>query len=159
MNNFIEDDGEKTLKDIIKTHGDFNGVSPIEKMSLDDTLDLLANGDEILKDFFQKLSNGGSMASLIKEYKTKNGKLRVSSAQAKRLRTRRGTKIVSDLIRHRKKLDEDFKLVDYIMEGNTVNYTIEMKKTKETDLILRSIRQLRNNKEVMLSKIIGANET
>jgi len=151
-------DSEKTLKDLIKSHGDFDGFSPLDKISLDDTLEILAEGNDILKEFFERLSKGGSMASLIKEYKIKSGKLRVNDGQVKQLRTRRATRIVTEMIKQRKALDADFKLVDYTLKGNTVNYTIEMKKTKETDLIMKSIRQLRNNKDLFLTKIVGTSQ-
>jgi len=141
---------EITLKDVIAADED-----NVASLLLEETLDVLAHENIFVKDFLKKVSHGSSIASLIEEAKTKRGELKVSKAQVKKLGDkRRGKSIVSEIIKNNVRPKEKFKLVTYDVVGPTkVKYCIQMKRTDESTLIVKTIRNLRRNRNRYMSKI------
>lgn len=145
-----KDGSENTLKDIIANKM-ASEDKIIDNMITDETLNTLSGKDLTIKGFLKKLSDGNTIASLIKEYKTKRGKIKISKMQAKRLN---GKKAVSKLIKRNIPIREDFMVLDYSVSNlNKLYYTIRLKKTDASDLVMRTIRRLRKDKQDILSQI------
>jgi len=150
-----KDGDESTLKDILSDEmGEDANVS--DKMDLEETINILSKQDPIAKGFFRKLSDGNTVSSLIRELKIKRGRIKISRAQAKKLNTnRKCNRIVSDIIKDNSDMPK-FNLVDYkITPSNRLCYTVELHKTEEADLMLKTIRNLRRDKDYLLSLING----
>ena len=125
-------------------------------MCTEETLDLLAHENMDFRHFLERLSDGTSFASLIKEYKTKQGKIKLTPTQRKQIGQRGKKEVVAHFIRKNGKVDDDFKILDYkILPSNVMAYTIELKRTDETDSIIKQVRELRKNKDWYLNKIKG----
>lgn len=148
------DGSELTLKDIIPSK-----MKAEDSLDFRDVLSFISKGDPLLLGFFKKLCDGNSLAFLLKEYKTRNGFIDLlNKDEFKRLSERKSKKAVSEIIKSRNAIDGDFKLLDYeLVKGskNGLKYTVEMRKTKETDSIIKFIRDLKKHKEYYMSKIRG----
>lgn len=155
--NYSKKDGsESTLKEVIADELSSDD-RVMDRICLEETIDVLAHEDPNIKGFLRKLSSGNTIAALLKEAKTKTGKVQVSRSMAKRLDTkRRCNRIVSDLIRDKKKIDDDFELLEYeIVSPCRIQYTIEMSKTEESDDIMRTVRNIRRDRERLLATLNG----
>jgi len=148
------DGSEVTLKDIIPSNNPTATDFVLTNTYMEETLNVLSHNDQNFKEFLTRIGEGNSLVSLIREYKIRKGTIKVSTAQAKRLGKRKCKKVVASLIKC--KVDEDFTLLGYEVEGDSrLRYEIELKKTMETDLFLKSLRELRKNKEVYRKKLEG----
>ena len=96
------------------------------------------------------------MTSLIKELKTKNGRISLSKRMASSLRKKKRCKgVVTDLIRKNTDLKK-FKLVSHkVTDAGNLCYSVELPKTKEADEMLKVVRHLRRDKAHLLSVIKG----
>jgi len=156
-----KDGSEITLKDVIPS-----ATSTMEKgyvlsgTYFDETINILSHDNPEFKKFLLKISEGGSLASLLKEYKTKQGKIKINKGLASKLNQKRSCKkIVSDIIKEEGSLSGAFKLISYQVDGvNDLKYEVEMKKTVETDCIMKTIRDLRRNRNSYMSKIKGVRQ-
>jgi len=151
--NYNRRDGSvTTLKDLVANNhhsGNFE-----KKIFFRETLNLLNQQYPGMTDFFDKLGGGCTVTSAIREYKTQEGRIKLNSKQVMKLsHHRRYNLFVSDLIKRRKHIDKTFKLIDYKTERRELFYTIEMKKTPITDMILRNIRKIRKKKDVFVSML------
>ena len=149
------DGGELTLKDIIPSKSDAE-----ESLDFRDAISFLSKNDPLLIEFFKKICAGNSLAYLLKEYKIRNGYVDLTNNKSdlKKLRERKSKKIVSEIIKSQNILDGDFKLLEYELvkdSGHKLKYKVEMRKTKETDFIIKFIRDLKKHKEYYMSKIKG----
>lgn len=149
-----KDGSGNTLKDVIS---DKMLVEPntIDKMIADETINLISGKNSFIHGFFKRLSDGNTVASLIKEFKIRRGNIKISQEQVKRLKEKRRQKrAVIALIKDNNAICGDFLLVDYsVSNPNKLFYTIELKKTIETDLVLKTIRKLRKDKKSVLARI------
>jgi len=120
-----------------------------------ETINILANGDDNLKWFLNGLSEGGSISSLMRNMKTKQGRIKLNNIQTKKINPkRRCNKVISDIIKYEKKIVDDFNLVDYqVINADKLHYTIEMKKTQESDSVMKSIRKFRKQKVKILETL------
>ena len=150
-----KDGSAVTLKDIIPSEASEKENFVLKEAMFDETVKVLSENNPQFEEFLLKISEGGSLASLLKEHKTKSGSITVKPSQANKLKTTRSKKMVVDLLRAQHKISGDFVLVDYDIVGHQVNYVVEMKKTDEVDNILKTIRELRKNKELYLNRIKG----
>ena len=148
-----KDDTALTLKDVIACEITTDKSYISKNITLDETINILSSNDQVLKDFFTKLSNGSSITALLKEYKTVNGDMVIDKEEAKKLAKYKCKKIVSDMIKE--KVDGSFSLIKYSIEDNKLKYSIEMKKTTETDKILKTLRHIKRNKNSIVTKIKG----
>lgn len=152
-----KDDSVLTLKDIIASEETVDRGYISKNVTLAETVSILSSDDPVLKDFFMKLSGGDSMAALLKEYRTKRGEISIDDSNAKRLSRYKCKKLVSDMIKEQ--VNGDFSLVEYeIDEDNKLHYHIEMKKTEETDKILKALRNIKKNKASIVTRIRGSAE-
>lgn len=151
--NYSDDEnGETTLKDIIADEMVSDEESS-KQIRFDETVESLACGDEVLKGFFVKLSQGSTVNALIRECKTHEGKINLNTQMAQKLGRRKCTRIVSDLIKQRKRIKDDFDLINYYVGSNSLYYTIEMRNSKEADHLVKSIRKIRKNKDHYMARI------
>ena len=152
-----KDDSSLTLKDIIACEATIDKGYISKNVALAETISILSSDDPILKDFFLKLSGGDSMASLLKEYRTKRGEISIDNDNAKKLARYKCKKLVSDMIKET--VNGDFNLVEYKIDGeNKLSYHIEMKRTEETDKIMKAIRNIKKNKSSIVTRIRGTSE-
>lgn len=148
---------EITLKDVIPSPNSTHEKGYILSGTyFDETINMLSHDNPVFKGFLVKISEGGSLASLLKEYKTKKGNLKINNGQAKKLGNRSCRKVVAELIKDDGAIQGAFKLLSYkIEDSNNLVYEVEMKKTPETDRIMKTIRDLRRNRNSYISKIRG----
>ena len=147
-----KDGTEVTLKDILDDTR--HGPEQIPKnMHFEETLQILSKENQDIKGFLRQLSEGDSLSTLIKQYKTKDGFIRLNCSMSKQKRL--PAKTVSNLIRERVRPKYGFRLLNYKVRANKLLYRIEMKKTDETDMIVKTLRKLRKNKAKYLTEIVG----
>ncbi len=149
------DGSDLTLKDIIKSEVDVEN-----SLDFRDTLSFLAKGNPVLTEFFMKIGDGNSLASLIKEYKMRDGQIDLSKHKKElaRIKARKNKKLVSELIRSKNIQSGEFTLVNYELCGKNkdqLKYVVEMKKTQETDFIIKSIRDLKKHKSYYMTQLNG----
>lgn len=145
-----------TLKDVIPSPTSTNDKGYILSGTyFDETINILSSNNPMFKGFLVKISEGGSLASLLKEYKTRRGKIKINRGQAKKIGKRSCKKAVANLIKQNEIVKGDFKLLNYKIDSNDLIYEVEMKKTSETDCIMKTIRDLRRNRGSYIGKIRG----
>ncbi len=151
---YNDGDGDSTLLDMISASVETSD-DVLERISMDETLETLAPEDNLLRGFLVKLSAGSSVAALLREYKTKKGYVMVDQATADRLKQkRRCTKVVSDILKAKGKVDGAFKLNGYSIEGKRrLRYSVEFHKTSDADKISRALRRFKKDKESILSEL------
>lgn len=142
------DGSELTLKDIIPCEVDNDN-----SLDFRDIISFLSNDNILMGEFLKKISDGGSMVSLLKEYKTRNGTIEIEDSLIKKLNARKSKKIVSDILKSKDILIGDFKLIEYELCGTKIKYKVEMKKTKETDFIIKALREMKKHKDYYIPQI------
>ena len=150
-----------TLKDILSdTVSDGKDIS--DDIDLEETIDMLAKNDPMVRSFLRKLSNGDTLASVIKEIKTRKGKIKISHSQAQKLhRKPRQKSIVIELIKDKTDISDDFSLLDYHVETghNDLHYTIEMRKTRDADRLMKALRKMRKERKSLMVRINGEEDS
>jgi DNA-directed RNA polymerase sigma subunit (sigma70/sigma32) len=141
-------DSEKTLKDFLEAKEGDDHTKYFKETGFHDTVNLLSNGNSLLRDVFVRLGEGSTLASIIKDYKTKKGSVRVSDIKNLDNKT-----LKTILIEKSKVLDENFVVVDYSFSGDKISYVLEYDDTEETRVIKRSIKSLRKNKDDYINRI------
>jgi hypothetical protein len=136
-------DGDLTLQDIIPEDLYEENSAPVT-LNLEDTLHVLSNGDNELHVFLRGISTGKSISSLIREYKTRQGRI---NHNGKLLSQKEVKAIIKD------KIKEEFKLIDYKIVNGNIEYEVELKKTEKADQVIKKIRELKRNKEYYLNKL------
>lgn len=151
--NYSRRDGSSTtLKDLIANSHQADSLE--KKVFFTEAMNLLNKQYPGMTDFFEKLGGGCTITSALRDYKTKEGKIKLSPYLSKKLsHHRRYNMMVANLIRRRKHIDKAFKLVDYKAEDKHLHYKIELRKTPETDIILKNIRKIRKKKDAFVSLI------
>lgn len=148
-----KDGTEVTLKDVIPSKETLNKVHVARDHMFNETINILSTGDDKTRKFLEKLGGGESMSSILKEYRTRTGSIKISRNQAKKIGDH-SKRAVKKIIK--KNVEDKFELVNYKVKNcSTLDYEIELKKTKEADEVMRTIRELRKNKEYYLEKIKG----
>jgi len=150
-----KDGGESTLKEILANEmGEEGEVG--DKINFEETINILSKKHPDIKLFLRRLGSGNTLSALIKELKLKKGRIQLSKAQAKRLNVKkRCNRIVSNIIEDKSHL-QNFVLLHYkVTPSNKLYYTVELHKTKEADLMMKTIRDLRKNKTHLLNLIKG----
>ena len=143
-----------TLKDMLANEETMDRSYISKNVTLEETVRILSSEDPVLKSFFLKLSEGGSMAALLKEYRTKKGEIAIDNTNAKKLKRYKCNKVVSELIKE--DIVGTFKLLSYeINESNKLTYQVELKKTEETDKIVKALRNIKKNKDSIVTRIRG----
>jgi len=139
-----------TLMDVVSNQLEDCTKAP-DKMALNETLNILSRNDTKIKGYLKKISDGVTLANLIKECKTVTGSIHVNKKQSRHLKSRKG---IINLIRIKNNIEDSFKLLDYqICEPLRVNYKIEMRKSKDADYFLKTLRKLRKNRDRYIEAI------
>lgn len=145
------DGSDVTLKDVISSEKE-DKTDSISDLHLKDTIETLSKGDDDLKDFLKKISDGDSIASVIKSYKTKTGIIKIPKDSANRFAKRNCKRMVSEIIKEN--INEEFTLLNYKIEGTSdLKYEVELKKTKKTDKFMKAIREIRRNKDLYYKQL------
>ena len=143
-----------TLIDILKSHesGDASGFA--NNTNFYETVDLLSDGNDMLKSVFIKLGEGNTLSSIIREIKTVKGNLKVTKRELKILQDDNYTSLKDVIVKKTDIEDLNFTVLDWELIGkNKISYAIELKDTEEAKLIQRTIKDLRKNKEEYIKKI------
>ena len=144
----------KSDPDIISSKNIIGEDSLHKDNNLTEAVKLLSKGNSVIQEFLVKLSEGNSVAALLKEYRTKRGTLQINKAQANRISKRLCNGIVKKIIEN-KIPEKNFTVIDYKVEQDKLKYSIELKKTEESDQILRSLRELKRNKSFYMKLLRG----
>jgi len=148
---YSETDGsDVTLKDIIPSNDNAEKNANFEEM-----VGVLSGGNPVIKDFLYKVGSGESVSTLLKEAKMKTGHVELDSNSIKHLGKRKNKSFAKKLLKNHIGLQNDFSLIDYSLEGATMKYSVEVKKTKEFELISKAIRNFKKNRTSLVSKIKG----
>jgi hypothetical protein len=150
-----KDGSDSTLKDIVSESIFANEEDVVDKIAIDEVLNLLSKDDPpYVKDFFKKVSNGNSIASALRDQKTFSGRIKLNKGKAEQLdQKRRCNRIASQVIAEKAKIESDFDLQGYYIDKSYLYYTIEMKKTEESDYIVKKLRKLKKNRDYYIRKI------
>jgi len=143
-----------TLGERLENEDSHDYEKNVDEINFRDSIDILSDGDPRLKDIFVKIGNGNSISSIIKDFKRREGSVEIDNTFAEKVLCSECKKVVSEKIKEVLKID-NFKLLDYVIDSNILSYTIEMRKTEESDLLSKTIRNLKKNKDYYLDKIKG----
>ena len=156
--NYDEKGGKTiTLEEKIENEDSQDYKKNMDSIYFDESLKILSNGDETLTDMLKKIGNGQSINSVLKEYKTKNGEIHVDQETAIMIKDKRRRSILSKKIEEMHKIN-NFKLMDYCIEGTRVKYVIEFSKTKESLMLSKTLRHIRKNKNTYSNLLRVRNE-
>jgi len=145
---------ETTLIDILKNKEELTENHVSDKGSFQETVDMLSDGDDVLKSVFIKLGEGNTLSSIIRELKTFSGEIKVTKKELMELEDNDYTSLKEVIVKKSKIEDSDFVVLDWELVGNNlINYSIEFKDTEETKKIQRTIKDLRKNKDEYIKKI------
>lgn len=147
------EDGNKktTIKDIINNEISSDYEKNIDNANFEDYVNIFSDGDIRLKDIFSKLGDGYSVGTIMKECKTKNGEMILTDDIMKNINNTNIKNIIVEKIKNDTKI-VNFKLIDYTIEENIIKYSIEVKKTLESELFSKAIRKIRKNKKMYIDK-------
>lgn len=145
---------ETSLKDVISEDLSMAIHHNDEPIHLKEMLKVMSDDDPVVYKFLTKLCDGYSLAAAVKDCKTVSGRVRLNKAQVKKFGTsRRYNRMVSNLISDRHNIKDSFKLIGYSVNKSYLHYSIEMKKTAEADAVMKTVRQLKKNKEYYMKKL------
>lgn len=150
-----DDDSENTLKDILASKHKSESKA-VDNMVYNEIVSKISNDNPIVKGFLHKLSLGNTVSSLLKEYRTKTGSIKINKNILNNIRSSKDKELfVSDIIRNNSEIDSDFMVVDYDIchKSDNLKYTIEMKKTNETDVVIKALRRMKKDKDIIMAKI------
>jgi len=142
-----------TLKDILsKTEGG-DEEDVIGSTSFRETVNLLSDGDDFLRSVFVKLGEGSTLSSIIRDFKTVSGNVKVSTRQKNGIDGNDCPKLKKIIAKNEDCDGQEFVVVNYDFSNNTMSYSIEFKETEKAKLIQKTIKNLRKNKEEYIRKI------
>jgi hypothetical protein len=143
-----------TLKDIIPCGDRYDKEYILQNTYVDETLEILSENNKELKDFLVQVGQGHSLSSLVKMYKTKEGAIRISESQANEFSKNKSKTNICNLIKERKKIKSDFDLIEYQVKGSSrLEYKIELKKHEKIDSLIKSLKEIRKNKDEYKNKL------
>ena len=144
-----DSDSELKLQDVIAS----NRPEDIPSHGLDDLLTNWSGNNNAVKDFLYKVSSGESVTALIRDAKRKDGELHITPSQRRLLEKRRNKDMVKKMIIEQQCYDQKFSVLDYELDNNSVKYCVELRHTPESDLLTKTVKHLRENKEVLVSQL------
>jgi len=118
-----------------------NNNNPIE---LKETIGLLSKNNPKIEKYLLEIGKGNSVSSVIKSSKTKKGYLNLSQQECSKLKNQNSNELKKLIAQ---KIDQDFKLLDFQVKNKRVYYTVQLKKTKESEILEKEIKDIRRNKE------------
>lgn len=149
-----KDGSENTLKDVLANSLSTKD-SASDKMSMDETVKILSNGNRQIVGWLKKLGEDGTIASVIKECNVRKGKINIGRSHANQLNKKRLQKrVVAALIKKKTNIQDSFSVINYTLTNpGKLLYTIEMKKTQEADFIMKTIRKIRKDEKNLKDQI------
>lgn len=144
-------DGARTLKDIISNQIVERDRST-DSLKLKEMINVLANENNDMRYFLINISRGSTVAAVLRDIKTRSGKIRVAISVLKKIVKRNISKKKIKALIHNY-IQDDFKLLDYNVKNNKLSYIVEMRKTKETDYILKELRRMKINETAIMDKL------
>jgi len=149
-----KDEGSTTESMFASKLIDRNFKKISDDMSMTETVNILSKGNPFIKEVFHRLGEGHTISSVLQDVKTRNGKIRINRNKMKALKNKKRCKtMVSKLIKNEVKVNSGFSVVDYEIGKNKIDYVIQLRKTKESDEILRVIRKLRKRRKELMKNI------
>lgn len=142
-----KDGSDVTLKDIIPDP-EYDG----KKTPIEDTVEVLAGGNTVLRDFLYKVSHGESISNLLKEAKQKEGTFKINSSSIKKIKNG-GKKVIKELLKDHKVFDQEFEVVEYKLTDLDLVFKVQLRKTKEYEMLSKAIRNFKKNKKQYISRI------
>lgn len=128
-----------SLMDLVSCHN-IDGNS----MDFIDSINILSENNAVLRDAFKKIGEGCTVSAVIRELNIKNGEIEFFQEETR--------ENIINKIKNNIKTDK-FKLLKYEILENKLFYEIELKESKETQLLKRAIKYLRRNKKNYIKKI------
>ena len=147
---YSEKDGKSiTLEEKLENEdsNDYDNING--EINLKESVHILANGDPKLKNVLVRLGRGDSINCILKHYKTKEGKIKLDSKLKEELENASSEKIIINKIKELSGIT-DFKLISYNVGYKFLKYTVEFKKTQETDSLAKSLRKIKKDKKYYL---------
>jgi len=142
---------QDTLSDPASEHED-------KRTEARETMEVLINHtNPILKPVLEKLTNGETLSSALKDYKIKTGVIKLGCHGIKKLKDKRDVKkIIGDHLSKSSRPNKKFKMIDYKLGSyNKLFYTVEVGYSREAMKCLKEIKELRKNKDSIMKKIKG----
>lgn len=125
-----------------------------KKIKFSDTIALLSSEDEILSDVFLRIGNGETMSSIIRDMKKKSGSIDISKKDIDLLKKNDFRNLKDIIIKNIDNNSSDFKIIDYNLINNSIlEYSIEFKSTDEIRHVRKKIKEIKDNKDKVLSAI------
>jgi hypothetical protein len=147
---------ETTLQDVLVQTESGEEDSSAKAIHFKETIKFLSNDNPILNDIFIKIGEGNTLSSIIKESKVKRGSVFLSETEIDSVESE-GECAVKEILCDVEQLEGDFSIIDFDMiDEERLDYAVEYKRTKESDLINKTIKDLRKNKEYYIDKIKGS---
>lgn len=151
----VEEGGKSiTLQDKLESEESVDFQHNQNEVHFNESVNILSEGNVKLKEIFFKLGRGSSVSSLLKECKTKHGEIELDNELCNEYEKTKCKSIIVNKIKEKYQTDK-FKLLDYRVECNILSYQIEMKKTQESELLTKTIKNLKDNKERYMKMIRG----
>jgi len=150
-------DSEFTLQDVIPDEATGWDGKVVDSICFNETLDVLhaENEPDYIREAFVKLSEGNSLASILKEHNVKKGYIPIDHNQVERFKQISNKNVVKKLVADRRSLEQPFELVGYEVQNKRLRYIIEFGKTTASESIVKKIRSLRRNKDSYMRHIRG----
>ena len=145
-----KDGSDLTLKDVIPCKEEKE-----DSLYFREAIAFLSRDNDLLRGFLKKISEGNSLASLLKEYRTRNGSVHLPTRKAKMIGNKKNKKMALEILKDKNIINGEFKLLGYEIRGSKMKYRVELKKTEETDFIVKAIRDLRKHKDYYMPRIRG----
>jgi len=139
---YSKNEDNADLKKIVADDCMIGHFNPVDKMLLEETVNVLSDDDTIMKSFFTKISEGHSVSSIIRDLKTRRGSVGLSDKEIESIK--HNIPSIMSIIANIE--GNEFDLIDCNISNNKLTYVIELLKTSETDYILKNIRKIRNEK-------------
>ena len=144
---YDEKDGSSiTLKEKIENEDSLDYEKTKNNVNFEESIDILSNGNPKLKEVFMKIGNGNSISSIMRDSKIKDGEVNIDDAFVINYENNKCKSVIIDKIKEEHKLNS-FKLLNFEIKGSILKYQVEMKKTKESEMISKTMRYLKKNKE------------
>ena len=144
-----DSDSELQLQDVISS----GRPEDIPSHGLDDLLTNWAGNNCLVKDFLYKVSNGDSVTALIRDAKRKEGELPITPVQHQLLEKRRNKYMVKKMLVDNQRYDQKFQVLDYELGDDSVKYCVELRHTPESDLLTKTVKHLRENKDMLAPQL------
>ena len=142
---------DTTLKDILPG----NEPDGYQVNSFDDMINNLSSGNEDIKDFLLRISNGETISSILEESKTLTYEIKIDSEIKSTLSSELNAKSVKKIMKMKYPDIGLFNIVEYNIESGKLIVKASFKKTKRSVILSKAIRNFKKNKDQYLAGILS----